>query len=183
MDKLKQKSRKAESKYQEAEATNKRGIVLGSIVATLIACTPFMFNIYESVPDVRVWDTFLFTYDAKYYESVYVTAWTLTTKLVPLTLFFLWFLTCKHWWYHTILVPIALYIYQIITIVNDDLKFIDNNQILYLLPVMAIIIPSIYLMRARMFNRIIETTKSMEELEEEFMMKPKNFWGKVKQYF
>ena len=48
---------------------------------------------------------------------------------------------------------------------------------------MAIIIPSIYLIRARIFNKINEANKSMEELEEEFKISPKNFWDKISQYF
>lgn len=48
---------------------------------------------------------------------------------------------------------------------------------------MAIVIPSIYLLRAKMFNKINDANKTMEELEEEFMIKPKGIWGKVKQYF
>jgi len=156
---------------------------LGSAVATLIAITPFLFNLYESVPPVKVWSTFLFTYDSVYYESVQVLAWTLMNKLVPLTLLFVWFFTCRQWWYHTILVPIAMYCYQIIIILNDDLQFADTNQVIYLLPVMAIVIPSIYLIRARMFDSVNNVDKSMEELEEEFKIKPKSFMERLNDYF
>jgi hypothetical protein len=63
------------------------------------------------------------------------------------------------------------------------LEFADENQIIYLLPVMAIVVPSIYLIRAQMFNKLNDADKTLEELEEEFMIKPKSFWDKVKQYF
>jgi hypothetical protein len=106
-------------------------------------------------------------------------AWTLLNKLIPLILLIIWAFTCRQWWYHVLFVPIAMYIYQIITILNDDLLFADKNQILYLLPVMAIVIPSIYLIRARMFDKINTADKSMEELEEEFKIKPRSF----KDYF
>jgi hypothetical protein len=52
-----------------------------------------------------------------------------------------------------------------------------------MLPIMAIVIPSIYLIRAKMFNKINDADKSMQELEEEFMMKPKGVWSTIKQYF
>jgi hypothetical protein len=48
---------------------------------------------------------------------------------------------------------------------------------------MAIVVPSIYLIRAQMLNKINDASKTMEELEEEFMIKPKSFMEKVKQYF
>jgi len=81
------------------------------------------------------------------------------------------------------LVPIALYSYQIIGILNDDIQFNDTNLFLYLLPAMAIVIPSVYLIRARMFNRINEADKTMEELEEEFKIKPTGIFSKLKEYF
>ena len=68
-----------------------------------------------------------------------------------------------------------MYLYHIIIIFNDDLKFVDSeDQVFYLLPVMALIVPSIYLLRAKMFNKINDADKTLEELEEEFMIKPKN---------
>ncbi len=156
---------------------------MGSIVATLIAATPYLFYLYESVPDVKKWNTFLFIYESNYYESVFVLAWTLTGKLIPLILLFIWFFTCKHWWYHVLLVPISMYVYQIFTTISDDLKYVDSNQLIYLIPIMAVIVPSVYLIRARIFNKINEANKSLEELEEEFKISPKNFWGKIKEYF
>lgn len=181
MDKQPLKSTNLRSRFL-AENSN-RSLILGSVIATLIAITPFLFTLYESVPSSKVWDTFLFTYNSNWFEDAQVAAWTLTGKLVPLYLLFIWFFTCRHWWYHALLVPIILYIYQIFGILNDDIKFADTNQFLYLLPVMAIVIPSIYLIRARMFNKLTDANKTMEELEEEFKIKPKGIFGKLKDYF
>jgi len=176
----KQQSEKTKSKSQ---LTDKKVLIIGSIVATLIAITPYLFYLYESVPQIDTWDTFLFSYTSTYYENVFVLAWTLTGKIIPLYLLLIWFFTCRHWWHHVILIPIAMYAYQIISTIAHDSNQIDSNQLIFLIPIMAIIIPTIYLIRARMFNQINEANKSIEELEEEFKMKPKNFWEKIKQYF
>ncbi|MCF7560756.1 hypothetical protein L3X39_08905 [Sabulilitoribacter multivorans] len=158
-------------------------MIIGSIVATFIASTPYLFYLYEGVPDVKVWNTFFGTFNSQYYESVFVLAWTLTGKIIPLFLLFIWFFTCRHWWYHVLLIPISMYVYQIFTTLNEDFSFVDSNQLIYLIPIMAVIIPSIYLIRARIFNKINEVNKSLEELEDEFKLSPKTFWGKIKQYF
>ena len=150
----------------------------GSIIATLIAITPYIFYLHESVPDVEVWDTFLFTYN-----SASVAVWVLLGKLVPLYLLFLWFFTCRHWWYHALLVPIAMYTSQIFDVLKKDTISVDSNQLIYLIPVMAIIIPSIYLIRARIFNKVNEANKSIQELEDELKISPKSLWGKITQYF
>ncbi|WP_242093405.1 hypothetical protein [Aestuariivivens sediminicola] len=163
--------------------TSRKNLILGSLIATLVAITPYLFYLYESVPDSKVWKTLLFEYSANHYESAYVAMWFLAGKLIPLYILFLWFFTCKHWWYHTLLVPISMYAYQTFDVINKDAAFVDANQLIYLIPIMAIIIPSIYLIRARIFNKINEANKSMEELEEEFKISPKNFWDKISQYF
>ena len=177
------KSAGLKSLVKDKKSYNK-SLITGSIIATIIALTPYIFSLYEGVPDQKVWDTFLFTYESGYYESVYVVTWTLMNKVVPLLLLFIWFFTNRHWWYHVLLVPMAMYFLQIIEVLNDDMNFTDtSNQIFYLIPLMAIIIPSIYLIRAKMFNKINDAGKTMEELEEEFRLGGKGVFGKWSDYF
>ncbi|RLJ68826.1 hypothetical protein CLV86_0215 [Lacinutrix venerupis] len=163
--------------------TDKKKFILGSFIALMIAISPYLFYLYESVPDDKVWDTFLFTYDSNFYESAQIAFWTLSNKLIPLYFLILWFFTCRHWWHHAIIIPILTYIFQIAFILNEDMKYVDSFQFKYSIPIMAIIIPSIYLIRARIFNRLNTVDKTTQELEDELKFKPKTFWGKVKQYF
>jgi magnesium-transporting ATPase (P-type) len=180
MDKLQQKLKRRNSKFQpKVKASFKQG----TLVALLLAIIPYLFSLYESVPRQKTWSTFLFTYDSKVWEDANLVMWILTSKAVPLFILLLWFFTNRHWWYHALLVPIVMYIYQIFNLFNEDQGNLDESQIIYLLPIMAAVIPSIYLIRAKMFNKINDADKTMEELEEEFMIKPKTIWGKIKQYF
>jgi len=183
MSNSQQKLTKRKLSYHQDKGGFKKNILGGSIIATIIAATPLFFNLYQSVPETQIWNTFLFTYNSGWYESAAVSVWTLMTNITPLMLIFIWFFTNRHWWYHALLVPIAMYIYQIIEILNGDIKFTDTNLIIYLLPIMAIVVPSIYLIRARMFNKINDADKSLEELEEEFKIGGKGFWGKLSDYF
>ena len=177
------------NKHQKSKETqsfqpkDKKNLFLGSIIATIIAISPYLYYLHESVPDTVVWDTFLFTYNSGYFESANNAMYFVFSKAIPLLLLCIWFFTCKHWWYHALLVPITMYLYQIFAIFNDDIQYIDEFQLIYMIPIMAIVIPSVYLIRAKMFNKINEVNKSLEELEEEFKVSPKNFWDKVKQYF
>jgi hypothetical protein len=180
MDKLKQKLKKVKSSQTQ---TDRQSLVLGSIVATFIAATPYLFYTYRSVPSTKIWDTFLFTFESHYYEDANAAVWSFMVKLIPLLLLFIWFFTCRHWWYHALLVPIAMYVWQLIGAFNDETDFIDELGLLYLVPIMGIIIPSIYLIRARMFNKINDADKTLEELEEEFKIKPKSFIDRLGDYF
>lgn len=179
----KQQSKRKKEKFLVTASESKKSLINGSIIATVIAATPFLFYLYESVPDTQVWDTFLFSYDSMSWESAQWAMWIFTGKAIPLILLLIWFFTNKHWWFHVLLVPIIMYIYQIAGIFNENTKYLDESQFVFFIPVMAIIIPSIYLIRARIFNRINEANKSLQELEDEFKISPKNFWERVKQYF
>ena len=183
MDKSKLKSTKRKENSFLTDKKISRSAIVGSIIGTLIASTPVLFSLHESVPDTKVWNTFLFTYDSNLWEDAQYAMWVFTGKFIPLFLLLIWFFTNRNWWYHALLVPIAMYIFQIIVTFRAENNSIDEFQIIYMLPVMAIVIPSIYLIRAKMFNRINDAGKSMQELEKEFMMKPKGLWGTIKQYF
>lgn len=185
MDNKQQKLKKNLDQYlPTGNKKNKSSIIIGSFIALFVAATPYLFYLYESVPTTRVWNTFLFSYDSgDGWNDANFAMWVLTSKLIPLLLIFIWFFTCRHWWYHVLLVPITMYIYQIFGIFNENIDYIDQFQLIYLVPVMGIVIPSIYLVRAKMFDKLNTANKSLEELEQEFMMKPKNMWEKIKQYF
>jgi len=181
MDNKQQKSTEEKSKSHQQD--NRKIIISGSIIATFIALTPYLFYIYESVPDQQVWDTFFYKFNSVVYENVQIVVWTITGKLIPLLLLFIWFFTCRHWWYHALLVPIMMYSYQLIHFALNNTYYFDEFNLIHMLPFMAIIIPSIYLVRARIFNRLNTVDKTIQDLEDELTFKPKTFWGKVKQYF
>lgn len=171
-------------KYQKTDKkVFTRNIITGSILATFIGMTPFVFYLYEYVPETEIWENSLFTFKSGFYGDAQVAIWAIMMKLIPVILLFIWFFTCRHWWYHSILVPIAMFIYQISGAINQEIDYIDEFQLVHLIPVMAIIIPSIYLIRARLFYSINTVNKTTQELEDELTIKPRTFLEKIKQYF
>ncbi|UJH91539.1 hypothetical protein LZ575_02050 [Antarcticibacterium sp. 1MA-6-2] len=84
--------------------------------------------------------------------------WTYLGKITPLMLLLIWFFTCKHWWYHAILVPVTMYSYQIISTVYDDVYAVvdpmDTNQLIYLAPFFILILIILYTVRTQIFDRI-----------------------------
>jgi hypothetical protein len=184
MDKQQQAlKRKLENLSQTGKKKISKSAIVGTIIATIIALTPYLFSLHESVPQTKVWNTFLFTYESVFWEDVNYAMWVFTGKLIPLMLLLIWFFTCRHWWYHALLVPIAMYIFQIVVTYSGESKYMDEFQLIYLLPIMAFVIPSIYLIRAKMFSKINDADKSMQELEDEFRIGPKGFIEKLKDYF
>ncbi len=170
-------------KFEFRQTDNRKTIIIGSIIGIFIAISPYLFYLHESVPNNKVWNTSLFTYQSNFYHDANIAMWVLTGKLLPLIYLVIWFFTNRHWWYHSLLVPITMYIYQLSSFFFDETKLLDEFQLLYMVPIMALIIPSIYLVKARMFNQLNDANKTLEELEKEFMIKPKSFFEKVKDYF
>lgn len=162
---------------------NKSQLFIGTIIATLIGLTPYLFYLHESVPTTKVWNTFLFSYDSGSWDDANFAIWVLTNKLIPLMLLLIWFLTSRHWWYHVLLIPITMYTYQVVGFFDNSITYIDEFQLIHLVPVMAIIIPTIYLIRARLLDRINNVDKSIQDLEDELKLKPKTFIEKIKAYF
>jgi len=133
-------------------------LLLGSIIAFLIAFSPYIFYLYEIFPDGPVWETSFFTYESNYYLNVTTAMWTYFGKIMPLFLLLIWFFTCKHWWYHAILIPITMYIYQLTVAFYEDVynqtNFMDVNGLLYLAPFFIAILIIVYLVRIQIFDRV-----------------------------
>ncbi|MDC8004032.1 hypothetical protein POV27_08205 [Aureisphaera galaxeae] len=144
-----------------------------------IAATPFIFYTYKNFPsDTKVWETSFFTIETAYH-SVNTYAWFVVSKVVPLSLLLLWFFTCKHWWHWIILVPIAMYTFQLWGIFNES-QGLDEVELYYLLPLMMIIVPGVYLVRAKLFAKA--RGADLKSFEEELGTN-RSLWGQIKDLF
>ncbi len=143
------------SKPKNTAKRKSRSILIGSFVAIYIGITPYLFYVYNYFPDQPLFETWFFTYESKFNLSIQITMWLLLGKLIPLVLLVLWFFTCKHWWYHIILIPIAMYAFQIFGMIANDIQFIDEVEIYWLIPIMLIITPFVYFIRVKLFDKYV----------------------------
>ncbi len=135
----------------------RRRIVVETIVVFLIVISPFIFKLHEyfsSDPEAHI-NLFGFIIDRNGFANLSIYAWFLLGKIVPLSLLILWFFTCKHWWYHAILIPITMYAFQIFEGVFSEDRFVDTENILWLLPVCMVIIPFVYLIRIKLYDKYV----------------------------
>ena len=174
---------KSTNKSTETETdhpkTGKKSLVIGGLIVLLIALSPFIFYSYKSFPDDnKSWETFLFTINTSFY-SMYDYAWYFVGKFVPLYLLLLWFFTCKHWWHWIILVPIAMYSFQLWGIINES-QNLDELELYFILPLMAVLIPAVYLIRAKLSHSLND--KDLKSFEKE-LSQEKNTWQQIKDLF
>lgn len=125
---------------------------IGSLVAFLIAISPYIFYLYDTFPESTTWENDYFTIISEF--EIQISVWLFLGKFVPLYLFIIWFITCKHWWYHIILIPISMFVFQLLSVMND-VRWVDEFEIYYVIPVMMIIIPLVYLVRIKLFDKLV----------------------------
>ena len=94
------------------QQTGKKELIIGGFIVILVAIAPFIFYSYKSFPESQVWETSFFKLETGF-PDWFSYSWYLVGKIVPLYLLLLWFFTCKHWWHWIILVPIAMYAFQL----------------------------------------------------------------------
>jgi len=174
MDKTNNKS-KEESNLQDKD---KRNLFLGGVIVLFIAITPLLFYSYKNFPNEEIWKTSYFEFSTAY-GSWFNYAWYLTSKLIPIYLLLIWFFTCKHWWHWIILVPLAMYSFQLWGIINES-NSIDEVELIYLFPLMMIIIPGVYVIRAKLFAKI--HADDFQSFEEELGQK-RTTWQQIKDLF
>jgi len=146
---------------------NKKRVSLfaGSVIVFLIIITPYLMFLYKSVPDVENWKTFLGVIKGGYYDSAQNYIYWFFSKFVPLLLLIIWFLTCKHWWVHAIIIPISVYLFQLITVINDSEKYIDEVEFIYTVPITVLVITIMYYLRSKLaiFIQAVDLKKEMDD--------------------
>ena len=165
--------------HQTSQDRGKYSLVHGGIIVVIIASTPLLFYLYEDFPaNSQVWETFLFTLETNY-ASVSHLAWYLTGKVIPLFLLLIWFFTCKHWWHWIILAPIAMYAFQLWGIINESNQ-LDEVELIYILPLLMILTPAVYVIRAKLFDKV--RGDDLKSFEEELGQK-RSTWQQIKDLF
>lgn len=145
-------SEKEKSKFQVT--VKLKPLITGTIIASFIIACPFLFYLYQGFPEGPTWDSPFGTYTSYSWGDVNTLAWVFFGKLIPFLLLLIWFFTCRHWWYHVIIVPLCMYAVQIYTTLNEDINNVDTTEIYVLAPVIFIMAIFSYTIRTRIFDKI-----------------------------
>ena len=143
---------------QENSRKTRHRFFIESLGLILIVLSPFIFKIHEYLPkDPEETISFLgMTFDRNGFANLSTYAWFLLNKIIPLYLLIIWFFTCKHWWYHIILIPLCMYAFQIFEVVFYwDEQLVDTENVLWLLPICMVIIPFVYFVRVKLYDKYV----------------------------
>jgi len=124
-------------------------LLTGSLIIAFMLFLPYAFYLYKAFPEDEVIKTWFFTIDASLYGSVRDFMYFIFAKLIPLTLLLIWFTTCNHWWYYSIAIPIAVYTFQLIGLLNESAQLIDEMEFIYSLPFTLTILVILFFVRSK----------------------------------
>lgn len=150
-------------KEKSIKLHSKKSLLTGSIIAISVVAMPYIFYSYEIFPDNPVWENSVFTFKSNYFESVRMAFWVVLSKFIPLVLLIIWFLTCKHWWYRTILIPIAMFTFQLFYVLHDDIKYIDEDELYIIVPLVIVVLSLTHASRSQIQDII--QNKDIERIE------------------
>lgn len=142
-------------------------LLTGSLIIAFMLFLPYAFYLYKAFPDVKIYENRLFTIDATIYnESVRNLMYYVFAKLIPLTLLLIWFTTCKHWWYYSIAIPIAVYTFQLVSILNDGVGVVDELEFVYSLPFTLTILVILFFIRSKisLYLKATDLKKQADDL-------------------
>jgi hypothetical protein len=142
-------------KLSQISKKAKRRIFIDSFGVLLIVLSPFIFKLHQYLPsNPEATITVLgFVFDSNGFADLNTYAWFLLSKIVPFYLFLIWFFTSKDWWYHIILIPATMYAFQIFEVLYSDDNIVDTRNIIWLLPVCMVVIPLVYLIRIKLYDK------------------------------
>ncbi len=156
------------------KGNKKTSLLIGSLMAILIVFTPYLLYFYQNIPDdVKNWDTIFGVIKGGYFGSARMFIYYFCSKFVPLMLLFIWFITNKQWWVHALIIPITVYLFQLISVANDSEGFMDEVEFIYTVPFLVLIIVILYFVRSKLsiYIQAVDLKKEMDDN----MKTPKKF--------
>lgn len=154
--------------------TKKSSLLIGSIITLMIIFIPYLLYIHTLIDqDIENVSTFFGTIKGGQYTFAQTYIFLLFSKLVPLLILFIWFLTNKHWWVHALIIPISVYLFQLISIINDSEEVFDNVEFIYTVPIAVVVFLILYFVRSKI-STYIQAVDLKREMDEN-MQVPKKF--------
>lgn len=143
--------------FNNSKNSARRKIIVETLIVFFIAISPFLFKLYDYLPEnPEATINFLgFEIDNGGFHSVSVYFWFLMSKIIPLYLLIFWFFTSKNWWYHILIIPIAMYAFQVFEVLFDSDDNIDTENIWWLLPICMMVVPFVYFIRIKLYDRYV----------------------------
>lgn len=161
MKQLKLKKRKLKFRLTD----RKKQLITGLVISALLITSPILFYLYRFAPaDTDIWETKWFVLGSGGFSSVQIFIHQLFTKITFVIITSIWYLTCKHWWKHAILVPLTMFLFQLSGTINYSLLYIDEYEFFDSLPIIIPLI-ALHIYFSKRLNRLTKIADLKDEIE------------------
>lgn len=128
------------------------------IIVLFIISTPLLIYIHQLFPvKVNFYENPFFSIKSNYYNDIQAFVYMISMKLVFILMYSIWYISCKNWWKSILIIPIVFGVYQLIIVISDEIKFVDDfDELVYSLLVAVPMIILLYFFS----KRLVYYTKS-----------------------
>lgn len=153
----------------KSRQTGKRVSILSGVLLSLIlVATPFLFYLYRLAPaESNEWETIFGTIRSGGFNSVQGFIYTLFTKAILVLLTGIWFVTSNNWWKYAILVPFTMFLFQFIGVLNHEIKYLDEFDFWYSLPLIIPILLFVIYISYRLSRNQKNSLELMSQVDDE----------------
>ncbi|WP_417198694.1 hypothetical protein [Bizionia sp.] len=133
-------------KYFKSSVKIKKKDLFFLFAIPLLPLIGYLYLLVE--PGIQKLTIFNFNINNTTYIDISTWFWTIGIKVVMFLTLAFWFVSCKHWWRYSILIPLIFTTNQLIFVINEELAIFDNNDFfLSLIISMPIILFLFYISR------------------------------------
>ena len=143
----------------------KTSLLIGSFIIVLIVSSPYLLYLSESIsPDIIQVETIFGTIKSGYFATIQDYVYWFFAKFVPLFLLTILYLTNKNWWAPAILVPISVYLFQLISVINDESEFFDELEFIYTTPILIPVLVVLFIIKSKLgiYIEAVDLKKEMD---------------------
>ena len=124
---------------QDRGSRNRKAFELVSSI--ILASIPFWYILSRLIPEGPKSYSFGWFYVHDHdFKNLFIFIWYISLKIFILIPLMIWFISCKAWWRHAILVPIILYTYQLWETLKQESNIIDQFELLKAAPAILFIL-------------------------------------------
>ncbi|WP_220399472.1 hypothetical protein [Galbibacter sp. BG1] len=114
--------------------------IWGYLILLIMVFIPFIDRTYYLAPDETVWDLEILKLETALFPSIslflFFVLYLYGTVFLSLNI---WFFTNQYWWKYFLLVPIIIKLYEIISVLNPNIRYFHENEIIQALPILLLL--------------------------------------------
>lgn len=156
------------TKLRSRQTGKRVTVITGVLLSLVLIATPFLFYLYRLAPsDSSEWDTIFGTIRSGGFNNVQTFIYTLFTKVILVLITGIWFITSNNWWKFSILVPFTMFLFQFIGVLNHEIKYLDEFDFWYSLPLIIPILLFVIYISYRISRNQKNSLELMSQVDEE----------------